>query len=727
MAPPSRPQYSGSCRKLLLAFDIGTTFSGISYSILDPGKVPDIKPVTRYPSQECAGGDVKIPTVIYYSKEGKVCAIGAETMKEGTEVDAKENGWSKAQCLPSRFKLHLRPSSNVRSSFAPAGFYDGKDLLPPLPPNKSVVEVISDFMRYLFDCTKSYIRQTHGQKLWASVESNIAFVLTHPNGWGGPQQVQMRQAAVLAGLVPDTDEGTSRITFVTEGEASLHFCLQSGLSLASGDAGTLIVDAGGGTIDITAYRQCAEGKFEEVSVPTCFFQGAAYVTVRAQHYFEGLSAAFNFHFANDSSIPGLLSGTRFHDDVETLTSRFDKGTKHVFKNPEEPYHIQFASHRERDPALNIRGGRLTVTGCEISKFFEPSITCIVNAIHAQRMAAQAPIKSICLVGGFSASTWLYENVREQIEPLGVSVSRPDTHVNKAVSSGAVSFYLDNLVSSRVARVTYGATACAVFDINNPHHQQRWDRVILHPATGEWVLPGMFGPILRKGTKVVAGQEFRQSLVMTVISTAARKKTAKIPVLAYSGIPTDPLWVHEHPASFFTLCTVEADISKVQPEWRVSSVGTRYQMLTSFTSLLADRELKSGQVRPPKAEDFALRLDSGMLLINELDSSVPVHMGLDVVVRAVVLLNPAFSWARLCQWTTGSSIVQQPNQRLRINHIHVDGTLRFRSWHSLSPMCVMNSNQIENSFVCPFSSEGAEGTTNVEHLESAIGIGMYFTA
>ncbi|KAJ3522826.1 hypothetical protein NMY22_g11715 [Coprinellus aureogranulatus] len=487
MVPPirPRPQYSGSCRKLLLAFDIGTTFSGISYSILDPGKVPDIKPVTRYPSQECAGGDVKIPTVIYYSKEGKPCAIGAETMKEGIEVDAKENGWSKAQW----FKLHLRPSSNVRPSFATAGFYDGKSCYHLFLPTKPV-------------------------------ESNVEFILSHPNGWGGPQQVQMRQAAVLAGLVPDTDEGSSRITFVTEGEASLHFCVQSRLTVASVDAGTLVVDAGGGTVDITAYRQGVDGKFEEISVPTCFFQGAAYVTVRAQHYFEG-----------------LLSGTRFHDDIGTLTARFDKGVKHVFKNPDEPYHIQFGSHRDRDAALNIRGGRLTVPGYEIVKFFEPSITCIVNAIHAQRMAAQAKITSICLVGGFSASTWLYENVCEQIEPLGVSVSRPDTHANKAVSSGAVSFYLDNLVTSRVARATYGATACVVFDIDNPHHQQRWGRVEPHPVTGEWVLPGMFVPVLSKGTKVDIEREFRQSFCRDVDPTKPPETEIKVPVLVYPALAT----------------------------------------------------------------------------------------------------------------------------------------------------------------------------------------------
>ena len=40
----------------------------------------------------------------------------------------------------------------------------------------------------------------------------------------------MRKAAVMAGLIPDTEDGHSQLSFVTEGEASLHCCIQSGLT-----------------------------------------------------------------------------------------------------------------------------------------------------------------------------------------------------------------------------------------------------------------------------------------------------------------------------------------------------------------------------------------------------------------------------------------------------------------------------------------------------------------
>ena len=150
------------------------------------------------------------------------------------------------------------------------------DEIPPLPLNKTVVEVLADFLVYLLECASSYIQETHanGADLWASVEDQIHFVLSHPNGWEGAQQAQMRKAAVLAKLIPDTTAGHACLSFVTEGEASLHFAVQNGLSIGviENGEGVVIVDAGGGTIDISSYSKNvgeAKARFEEVAAPQC--------------------------------------------------------------------------------------------------------------------------------------------------------------------------------------------------------------------------------------------------------------------------------------------------------------------------------------------------------------------------------------------------------------------------------------------------------------------------
>jgi hypothetical protein len=150
------------------------------------------------------------------------------------------------------------------------------DKIPPLPLNKTVVEVLADFLGYLLECASSFIQETHGNgaRLWESVKDRLYFVLSHPNGWEGAQQEQMRKAAVLAKLIPDTTTGHARLSFVTEGEASLHFAVQNGLpaGVMKNGEGVVIVDAGGGTIDISSYRKNVrevKARFEEVAAPQC--------------------------------------------------------------------------------------------------------------------------------------------------------------------------------------------------------------------------------------------------------------------------------------------------------------------------------------------------------------------------------------------------------------------------------------------------------------------------
>lgn len=127
-----------------------------------------------------------------------------------------------------RFKLHLRPKSLGEDDVS-----RHIKQIPSLPPGKTIVSVFGDYFRYLYRCTQKHIEEHYqkGEELWISLVPTIDFVLSHPNGWEGPQQSQMRRAAVFAGLVPDTRGGSERIHFVTEGEASLHYCISKGLGI----------------------------------------------------------------------------------------------------------------------------------------------------------------------------------------------------------------------------------------------------------------------------------------------------------------------------------------------------------------------------------------------------------------------------------------------------------------------------------------------------------------
>ena len=126
----------------------------------------------------------------------------------------------------SGFKLHLRPFSKSGAEMSHP--------IPPLPAGKRIIDIFADFMNYLYESVRTYIQEAHsnGVQLWESLEADIQFILTYPNGWGGAQQAQMQLAAIRAGLIPDTKEGRARVDFVSEGEASLHFYIRKGLGAA---------------------------------------------------------------------------------------------------------------------------------------------------------------------------------------------------------------------------------------------------------------------------------------------------------------------------------------------------------------------------------------------------------------------------------------------------------------------------------------------------------------
>jgi len=470
----------------VLAFDVGTTYSGISYSVLDPGQVPEIKGVARFPAQENISGASKIPTVIYYDRSGKVRAVGAEAMKESILLiaDDENSGWVKAEW----FKLHLR-------SKVGAGRRSIGDELPPLPPNKTVAEVLGDLLRYLFECASSYIKDTHadGPELWNSVKSDIDFVISHPNGWEGTQQSEMRRAAVLAGLVPDNESGHSRLSFVTEGEASLHFSVENGLpagAMENGD-GVVIADVGGGTVDISSYSRNQKGDFEEIAPAQCHLYGSVFVNINARLF-----------------LMSYLSDSPFLDDLEHIICCFDKTTKLRFRDAEVPDYVKFGSSRDNDKSCEIRKGQLKLMGTDIAKFFQPSIDCIVKAVREQKNSAHKPISHVVLVGGFAASDWLFSKVNELLTPLKLNIVRPENHVNKAVTNGAISFYLDHLVRTRVSKVTFGTVVYMPYNPNDPDHKSRSHKVITDFSGVKRIVT--FDIILPKNTQVSETKEFRNS-------------------------------------------------------------------------------------------------------------------------------------------------------------------------------------------------------------------------
>ncbi|KIM40826.1 hypothetical protein M413DRAFT_27963 [Hebeloma cylindrosporum] len=553
----ARSVFRGSRRKLILAFDSVSDMGGCETSILDPGVVPEIKGVTRFPADahEHISHASKIPTIIYYDRAGNVKAVGAEAVQEAIYRVARSENWVKAEWYGSALNIPILFGSDSR------GISQGRFKLhltdraaqgdiPPLPLNKTVVEVFADFLEYLFKCASAYLQDSYGTGWWASVQYQIEFVLSHPNGWEGAQQSEMRRAAILAGLVPDTTAGNARLLFVTEGEASLHFAIHNGLptgAIRNGE-GVVIVDAGGGTIDVSSYCKNVSGgsvdKFDEVAAPQCHLNGSVFVTL--------LARAFLRQFLADS---------QFLPDLDHITECFDKTTKLRFRNSAEDQYTRFGGPRDNDPECNIQFGQLKLIGTDVALFFDPSVDCVVEAVLSQRRTALKPIFHVLLVGGFASSDWLFNQVRQGLIVHGLSIIRPETpHLDKAVSDGALSFHLDRFVRSRVSKLTYGTFCHIPFNPALPDHQQRLGKTFTS-ISGRRRIRDSFDVILPKHTQISETKEFKTSYFREAKSKH-EFQAASFSVWCYRGALAEPKWKDVDPQNFAKICTIDIDLSNL---------------------------------------------------------------------------------------------------------------------------------------------------------------------
>ncbi|KAF9650957.1 hypothetical protein BDM02DRAFT_3184899 [Thelephora ganbajun] len=528
--PIPRSPYTGPSTKLVLAFDIGTTYSGVSYALLDPGIVPEIKSVGRFLDNRTIG-NFKISSVLFYDHDGSFRGVKG-TIDDDEAEDLHQVRWWKLKLSPGELPATVK-----------------KHMTAELPKGKSLQDVFTDFIRYLFDSAKAFIQECEpvGKELWESLESNIDLILSHPNGWEGREQGFLRKSVVQASIFTE-EEALSRVSFVTEGEATFNFCVtntKSGESLNPGHK-VLIVDAGGGTIDISSYtvNSTSPLEVEEFQEPKCFYQGGEVVTARAREYAEGRLK--NSKFDNKQDLAGLAES-------------FDTGLKTTFSDSSKTQYVKFGSLRDNDTRCGVKAGKLSFLGDQVAKFFGPSVNAVVEGIKGVTAETDTANTFVFLAGGFGASPWIFQEVGRVIAAQGLKLSRPDTQTNKAVADGAVSYYLDHFVVGRIVRYTYGTQGSTGFNPLNPEHRRRAHKRYLG-IIGEIQLD-VFSPTLFKGTRVSGTQEFRKKVAGISLTPPVAIELLKFPVIRYTGKLKEPQWMDEEEDKFQTMAHISVDATK----------------------------------------------------------------------------------------------------------------------------------------------------------------------
>ncbi|KAF9650933.1 hypothetical protein BDM02DRAFT_3127282 [Thelephora ganbajun] len=378
--------YSSSSRRFVLAFDIGTTFSGAAYAFLDPGEIPQIDPVTKY-------------------------------------LDNPNVGW-KLMIGPTKPSAILKDQMSTN-----------------LPRGKTITDVFSDFMSYLFDSTKALFISSdqNGEHRWNSVPREIELVLTHFQ-WQQP-----------------------------------------------GDK-VLIVDAGGGTIDISSYAVLDNAPLQvgELFRPEW----------RRVRYSEGEG--------------GSRRKSKFNtpEDIPAFAQKFDEGLKRVFSDDKGSQYIKFGSPRDNDPQHGVK--------------------CVVDCIRENFKEILSMNSFAFLISGFASSPWLTGQLNQRLSDLGLKFFKPDTNTrepsNPEHAKREHKSYIDIEGDKRIPDAFMNMLS------------KVWNQVVLIRLT----LLTDTDTMAIQGTKVLESREIRTRMYVVREGPPAREALAQI--IKYDGGRREPQWM-----------------------------------------------------------------------------------------------------------------------------------------------------------------------------------------
>lgn len=133
-----------------------------------------------------------------------------------------------------------------------------------------------------------------------------------------------------------------------------------------------------------------------------------------------------------------------------------------------------------------------------------------------------------------------------------------------MADGAVSSFVDHLVSSRAARFTYGTECNALYNEHDSEHVARRDGAF-EGVTGCLEVPHAFESILKKvsypsllreaftdrstkGTEVSEAQEFKKPFIIEEFDLS-QCGSIHVDIVAYRGRLLDPTWVDTERGTF----------------------------------------------------------------------------------------------------------------------------------------------------------------------------------
>lgn len=454
--------------RIAIAIDFGTARSGYAYQFFEDKCVKD--PTFRSKWSDTNENYPKTLTEILFRPDGTVEAWGHTARKRFSQL--REESAEKGYIFIENFKTLLHEGKE-HDQDGPFMMREGKKF--------SVLKLIAEFLKLVKETALKDISDTLGGEGLLD-DNDIRWCLTVPAVWRADSKQIMRHAAELAGLIGEGSQEAERLLLVLEPEAAAVHCQQEMMrqkesALENGKV-IMIVDAGGGTVDITVHEVIKGQGLAELVPSGGGLHGSKYVDANFREFLaRKLSAEAMDEFQAEWPVEYAQLMSEKWENIKCSSYDATPNWRTAIDLPRKLEKILEDSFPEvLDQLANAQGGDNTVirlTNQDMEAIFNPVINQLIGKVKNQFTALEdRQCDILFLVGGFAQSDLLKRRIKEEFGNRVKRVIVPD-RPGAAVLLGAASFGVEpGVVIARRSRLTYGKTTCMRFEDSQDPESKR---------------------------------------------------------------------------------------------------------------------------------------------------------------------------------------------------------------------------------------------------------------
>lgn len=430
--------------KIIVGVDYGTTFTGVSYVTSDRTGA-DIVVLRSWPGPgRPVEGNWKTPTTIAYGSENsrnKDC-WGYEVLPSMTSCS-----WTKL-LLDTSAETAEYDDPSLREATGSSFFR--------LPPCKDAQRVCQDFLKEVYNFIVDRLRLQMTQEIFNVTPMEC--YLTMPAIWTDKAQTATREAAKAAGF---GSRPFDSIKMITEPEAAAIATLKKDLrpdsvnSVKPGD-NILVLDCGGGTVDITTYtiqKTYPRIEFDEICVGAGGKCGSTYID---RNFHKLMLKRFGPAFQNAPAKQKAPS-SNFMISFEKAKQSFGSSENDSFDIlPIKMRDVENPDYYDKDEST------VKLSRKDMEELFEPVVKDILRLVSQQVSYALSSkgkrINLIVLVGGFGNSDYVKKALDNWcLGNGGIKSIRPDFCQAAVVRGAAIRGLEGTMPSKLICRRHYGFT------------------------------------------------------------------------------------------------------------------------------------------------------------------------------------------------------------------------------------------------------------------------------